>query len=195
MVPAPARPCTRSKDVSFDIRRGETLGLVGESGSGKSTVGALVHAADRAGSAAAIRLGGADLARRAAAPLRPRARRIQMVFQDPFASLNPRRTVGRSHRRRADRARHAAAEALGARRANCWTLVGLDPRAATAIRTSSPAVSASASASPGRWRSSRRARGRRAGLGARRLGAGAGARAAGDSRRGCGSPCCSSPTT
>ncbi|MBZ6077914.1 ABC transporter ATP-binding protein [Microvirga puerhi] len=79
--------------VSFDIRRGETLGLVGESGSGKSTVGRCVlRLIEPDGGRITIGdLPFSDLSQRA---LRPHRRKIQIVFQDPFTSLNPRRTVG-----------------------------------------------------------------------------------------------------
>ncbi|MFT4191375.1 MAG: ABC transporter ATP-binding protein [Comamonas sp.] len=78
--------------VSFEIAPGETLGLVGESGCGKSTLSrTLLRLLDP--SAGAIRLAGTDLAHLAARQLLPWRGRIQMVFQDPYASLNPRRTV------------------------------------------------------------------------------------------------------
>jgi peptide/nickel transport system ATP-binding protein len=80
-------------DASLDIRRGETLGLVGESGSGKSTLARcvvnLVHA-----DTGTIRFHGTDLRPLGRAAWAPFRKRIQMVFQDPFASLNPRRRVG-----------------------------------------------------------------------------------------------------
>ena len=79
--------------VSFDILKGETLGLVGESGSGKSSVARLVMRlieADRG----TVRLGDVDLMRLGFRLLRQQRQRIQMIFQDPFASLNPRRKVG-----------------------------------------------------------------------------------------------------
>lgn len=79
--------------VSFDIRRGETLGLVGESGSGKSTVGRCVLRLIEPDSGT-IRVGEVDFGTLPQPALRRYRRRIQMVFQDPFASLNPRRTVG-----------------------------------------------------------------------------------------------------
>lgn len=75
-------------DVSFQIRRGTTLGLVGESGSGKSTVAAALTGLVKPESGSAT-LGGADVLDRKAD-----RRRIGMVFQDPFASLNPRMAVG-----------------------------------------------------------------------------------------------------
>ena len=88
-----ARRVEAAKDVSFDIFRGETLGLVGESGSGKSSVARLVMRLiepDRG----TVRLGPIDLTTTHGKALRQERRRIQMVFQDPFASLNPRRKVG-----------------------------------------------------------------------------------------------------
>ncbi|HEY0526392.1 MAG TPA: ABC transporter ATP-binding protein [Stellaceae bacterium] len=82
------------KDVAFEIRRGETLGLVGESGSGKSTVGRLVvRLLDPDGGT--VRVDGIDIAGLRRRALQPYRRRVQMVFQDPFASLNPRRKVGK----------------------------------------------------------------------------------------------------
>jgi peptide/nickel transport system ATP-binding protein len=80
--------------VSFDIRRGETLGLVGESGSGKSTVGRCVLRLIEP-DGGRIEIGDLAFSALSQRDLRPQRRRIQMVFQDPFASLNPRRTVER----------------------------------------------------------------------------------------------------
>ncbi len=80
-------------DVSFTLTRGETLGLVGESGSGKSTVGkCLVRLLEPNGGT--IRLGQVDFLRLRGEKLRLARRKIQMIFQDPYASLNPRKTVG-----------------------------------------------------------------------------------------------------
>ncbi len=82
-------------DVSFDVARGRTVGLVGESGSGKTTVALLaLRLLDPSGGEA--RLDGADLTRLTAAQMLPFRRRIQIVFQNPYASLNPRRTIGRT---------------------------------------------------------------------------------------------------
>jgi oligopeptide transport system ATP-binding protein len=81
--------------VSFSIARGETLGLVGESGSGKTTVGRAVLRLELP-TAGTVRFDGTDLASLDAAELRALRRRMQIIFQDPFASLNPRRTVGAS---------------------------------------------------------------------------------------------------
>ena len=79
--------------VDFAIAPGETLCLVGESGCGKSTVARLVLRLT-APTAGAIRLGGTDITRLSEAEMAPFRRRVQMVFQDPYASLNPRLRVG-----------------------------------------------------------------------------------------------------
>jgi peptide/nickel transport system ATP-binding protein len=82
-------------NVSLRVRRGETLGIVGESGSGKTTV-ARCLARLVMPSGGAVRLGGTDIAALPERRLRPHRRRVQIVFQDPYRSLNPRRTVGAS---------------------------------------------------------------------------------------------------
>jgi peptide/nickel transport system ATP-binding protein len=81
-----------ARDVNLAVRRGETLGVVGESGSGKSTVARCIVRLIEP-SAGAILLNGIDVARLSARAMRPHRRRIQVVFQDPYRSLNPRRTV------------------------------------------------------------------------------------------------------
>ena len=91
-----------AKGVSFDIRRGQTLGIVGESGSGKSTVArCIARLIDP--SAGSVVLGGAvpgeqaaEIATLSASALRPLRRRVQIVFQDPYRSLNPRMTIAKA---------------------------------------------------------------------------------------------------
>ena len=79
-------------DVSFDVRPGETLGLVGESGCGKSTTGKAVLRLEKIASGEVV-YRGEDLASAGRKVLRPLRRKLQMIFQDPVSSLNPRRTV------------------------------------------------------------------------------------------------------
>jgi len=78
--------------VSFDIERGQTLGLVGESGSGKSTIGRTLLRLEKP-TEGAVHFDGVDLASLSASELRKTRPRMQMVFQDPHACLNPRMTV------------------------------------------------------------------------------------------------------
>ena len=79
--------------VSFSIERGQTLGLVGESGSGKTTIGRTIVRLYKPTSGQVL-FGDTDLAKVNGEGLRQIRRRVQMVFQDPFASLNPRYTIG-----------------------------------------------------------------------------------------------------
>ncbi|MFU8882048.1 MAG: dipeptide ABC transporter ATP-binding protein [Rhodobacterales bacterium] len=90
------RPGTHAaKEVSFSVARGRTLGIVGESGSGKSTVARCIMRLI-APTAGVIRLRDTDIAHLSRAQMKPHRQYLQVVFQDPFRSMNPRWTVGRS---------------------------------------------------------------------------------------------------
>jgi len=88
------REVKAAENINFTLAKGETLGLVGESGSGKSTVGrCCLRLIDP--DSGKIELGGLRISDLSRSALRPHRKRIQMIFQDPFASLNPRQTIGR----------------------------------------------------------------------------------------------------
>ncbi len=90
-----ARVVKAAVDVDLDIRRGETLGIVGESGSGKSTVArCIARLIDP--TEGKVFLGDTEIATMSAGKLRPHRRRVQIVFQDPYRSMNPRITIGDS---------------------------------------------------------------------------------------------------
>ncbi len=90
------RPDTHAaKEVNFDVARGRTLGIVGESGSGKSTVARCIMRLIEPTNGT-IRLRNANIAHMSRKALKPHRKHLQVVFQDPFRSLNPRWTVGRS---------------------------------------------------------------------------------------------------
>ncbi len=91
--PGPRRTVKAVSDVSFDLAEGETFGLVGESGCGKSTIGRVVVALDRP-DAGSVTLEGEDLSHLRGRALRRRRRDLQLMFQDPYASLDPRMRVG-----------------------------------------------------------------------------------------------------
>ena len=90
-----ARVVKAAIDVDLDIRKGETLGIVGESGSGKSTVArCIARLIDPTGGK--VYLGDTEIATMSAGKLRPHRRKVQIVFQDPYRSMNPRITIGES---------------------------------------------------------------------------------------------------
>jgi oligopeptide transport system ATP-binding protein len=121
-------------DVSFSVREGGSLAIVGESGSGKTTVARMITGLERP-TAGTITACGADRSRpaRSAADRRRRGREVQIVFQDPYTSLDPRQTAEQAigevirlhHRWPAPRRRERVAELAG--------LVGLDERQARAV--------------------------------------------------------------
>ena len=112
--------------VSFDIHPGETLGLVGESGSGKSTTGRTILRLHEP-TAGSVRFRGRELTTLDREPLRRERRHMQMIFQDPYASLNPRHTVGTILREPLDVHRVGGAGERGARVHELMMRVGLDP--------------------------------------------------------------------
>src|ERR1700730_1131525 len=87
------REVAAAQDVTLTLHKGRTLGIVGESGSGKSTVArCIVRLIDP--TSGGIRLAGREISELSRRPLQPHRRRIQIIFQDPYRSLNPRITVG-----------------------------------------------------------------------------------------------------
>jgi len=89
------REVVAAKDVTLTLRKGRTLGIVGESGSGKSTVArCIVRLIDP--TSGGVRLGGREISELSRRLLQPHRKRIQIVFQDPYRSLNPRVTIGES---------------------------------------------------------------------------------------------------
>lgn len=137
--------------VSFDLWPGETLSLVGESGCGKSTTGrALLRLVETQGGT--ITFDGQRIDTLAGGKLQALRRNIQFIFQDPYASLDPRQTVGDSIME--PLRVHGLLRGEAARERVAWLLkrVGLQPEHAGAIPMPFPAASGSGSALPARWR-------------------------------------------
>ncbi|MGC3986617.1 MAG: ATP-binding cassette domain-containing protein [Pseudorhodoferax sp.] len=112
--------------VSFSVRRGSTLAVVGESGSGKTTTALAVMRLAPV-TAGRMRLGDTDLAALSGEALRQARRRMQIVFQDPFSSLNPRQRAGAAVRAPLDLMRVGTPAEREARVAELFTQVGLRP--------------------------------------------------------------------
>ena len=89
----PARVVVAADNINFVVRAGETVSIVGESGSGKTTLGRMIMRLTEP-DGGAIKLAGSDVLRASGAQLRAYRRQVQIVFQDPFASLNPRQPIG-----------------------------------------------------------------------------------------------------
>jgi peptide/nickel transport system ATP-binding protein len=115
-------------DVSFEIARGETLGLVGESGCGKSTLGRAILQL-RAPVSGRVMFDGCELTAMRGEALRQMRRRIQLIFQDPIASLNPRRRIGDIVAEPLVIAGHKDEKGRVARVGEMLSAVGLDPAA------------------------------------------------------------------
>jgi oligopeptide transport system ATP-binding protein len=112
--------------ITFEIRRGETLGLVGESGCGKSTTGrALIRL--REPTEGTVKFDGIDLGKLKPEALRKMRRRMQIIFQDPYGSLDPRMTVGSIINEPIETHRLASGAAKKERVADLLRIVGLDP--------------------------------------------------------------------
>jgi oligopeptide transport system ATP-binding protein len=112
--------------VSFNIQRGETLGLVGESGCGKSTTGRALLQLYKPTSGS-VRFEGQDLVTLGAEEMRRMRRQVQMIFQDPYASLNPRMTVGSIVGEPLDIHNLASGKEKQERVEQLLTVVGLNP--------------------------------------------------------------------
>ncbi|GGL99166.1 ABC transporter ATP-binding protein [Deinococcus aerophilus] len=128
----PRRAVQALTDVELSVRRGETLGIVGESGCGKSTLARTLvrlYAADRG----SVRYGGQDVLALRGPELRAYHRRVQMIFQDPYSSLNPRMTVGQVLREALSVHHMRPAAEQPARVSELLTLVGLPPDAANKL--------------------------------------------------------------
>ncbi len=119
------RPVVHAVDgVSLEVRQGQTLGIVGESGCGKSTLGrCLVRLTDL--TSGRVELGGLDITHLSRRQLRPVRRNIQLVFQDPYSSLNPRRRVGDMVAEGMEVAGGRSARQIAARVGELFELVGL----------------------------------------------------------------------
>ena len=119
-------PVTAVDAVSFDIGRGQTLGLVGESGSGKTTTGRAILQLQPSASGS-VHLLGQDLTALPRTEVRRMRRHMQFVLQNPYSSLNPRMTVAQTLAEPLHVHRTVPSAQIGARVAELMELVGMDP--------------------------------------------------------------------
>lgn len=117
---------TAVNGVSLEVRRGETLGIVGESGCGKSTLARCIVQLLPVTSGS-VELNGIELTKLSRHQLRPHRRQMQLVFQDPYASLNPRRTVGEIVADPMRINKVASTDEINERVRDLFVTVGLDP--------------------------------------------------------------------
>jgi oligopeptide/dipeptide ABC transporter ATP-binding protein len=123
---ADAHPVRAVEGVSFDVEKGETLALVGESGCGKSSVGRTILRLQEPTAGTAV-FEGSDLFALDRLALRRMRRRMQIIFQDPYSSLNPRMTVGAAIAEGIEIHRLASGKDVGRRVGELLEEVGLDP--------------------------------------------------------------------
>ncbi len=164
--------------VSFELYKGETLGIVGESGCGKSTLGRMLMRLEEP-TAGKLTFDGVDVYSQTGGDMRRLRRDIQIVFQDPYTSLNPRMTVGDIVGEPFEIHREVVPK--GGRRRRVQELLDSSVSTlstSTATPISSPAGSVSGSGSPGRGAQPEGDHLRRAGVGARRLCSGPGGESA-----------------
>ena len=136
--------------ITFEVRKGETLGLVGESGCGKSTTGRVILQLYKP-TGGRVFFEGEDMTGLHGEDLRRMRRRMQMIFQDPYASLNPRMTVADIVGEPLECTASPAARSATTRCSTCWPSWASTRSIPGAIRTSFRAASASASALPAPW--------------------------------------------
>jgi len=130
LIRQPARSVHALRGVDLEILTGETLALVGESGSGKSTLARVLLRTIEASSGAIV-FRGTDMTHLEGEPLRAMRRHFQMVFQDPYSSLNPRLSVGSAIAEPLLVHRLATGATVRERVAQCLSMVGLDPAVAS----------------------------------------------------------------